>query len=93
MLYESPNRLLRTLAFIEDIFGPKQEVYIGVELTKMHERHYRDTVTRVREQIGNESEGSRFKGEVTLVIAPFEGNDVEGERILRTGGFDPRRDA
>jgi 16S rRNA C1402 (ribose-2'-O) methylase RsmI len=43
---------------------------VAVELTKFHERHYRDQVVRVREQIEQESEGSRFKGEITLVIAP-----------------------
>ena len=75
------------------MFGPNHEIYIGVELTKMHERHFRDTVKRVREQIDLESEGSRFKGEVTLVIAPFDDTDKEAEKILRSGGFDPKRDS
>jgi 16S rRNA C1402 (ribose-2'-O) methylase RsmI len=78
---------------VEDIFGPSHEVYIGVELTKLHERHYRDTVSRVRAQIEEESEGSRFKGEVTIVIAPHESTDAENEKALRAGGFDPKRDA
>ena len=93
VLYESPNRLLRTLATIEEIFGANHEVYIGVELTKMHERHYRDTVIKVRQQIEEESEGSRFKGEVTIVVAPFESVESENERLLKSGGFDPKRDA
>ena len=94
IIYESPNRLLKTLSFIEDIFGANHEVYIGVELTKMHERHYRDTVSRVREAIENESEGSRFKGEVTLIIAPYtDGIGKESEKILKAGGFDIKRDS
>ena len=48
VIYESPNRLLKTLASIEEVFGPKHEVFIGVELTKLHERHFRDQVSRVR---------------------------------------------
>jgi 16S rRNA C1402 (ribose-2'-O) methylase RsmI len=92
--YESPNRILRTLGFIEEIFGPRHEVYVGVELTKLHERHYRDTVQRVREQIELESEGTRFKGEITLVISPYlDSDNVENEKVLRTSGFDPKRDA
>ena len=50
-IYESPNRLLRTLSAIEEIFGKDHEVYVGVELTKMHERHLRDKVGKLREQI------------------------------------------
>lgn len=61
---------MRTLGGIEEVFGPKHEVFVGVELTKYHERHYRDQVVRVKEQIESEAEGSRFKGEITLVIAP-----------------------
>ena len=44
VIYEGPSRILKTLSAIEEIFGPKQEIYIGAELTKLHERHYRDTV-------------------------------------------------
>jgi 16S rRNA (cytidine1402-2'-O)-methyltransferase len=36
-LYESPNRLIRTLHSIEEVFGPDHPIYIGVELTKRHE--------------------------------------------------------
>ena len=81
VLYESPNRLLRTLASIEEVFGPQHEVFLGVELTKMHERHIRDEVHRVRQQVEEETEGSRFKGEVTLIIAPHDNAETrESER-------------
>ena len=49
IIYESPSRVMRTLDHIRDIFGNHHEVYLGVELTKIHERHYRDTVERVIE--------------------------------------------
>lgn len=78
-IYESPNRLLRTLAMIESIFGDSHEVYVGMELTKLHERHFRDTVKKVREVLEEESEGSRLKGEVTLVISPYVEPDTEAD--------------
>ena len=37
VLYESPNRLLKTLESIQDVFGEKHKVYVGIELTKRHE--------------------------------------------------------
>lgn len=36
----------------------------------MHETLYSDKVKLVREQLESKFEGSRIKGEVTLVIAP-----------------------
>ena len=93
VIYESPNRLVRTLAMIEDLFGPNHEVYVGVELTKMHERHYTDQVSRVRKQIEEQSEGSRFKGEVTLVIAPSTKDKEMEEQLIKGAGFNPKKDA
>ena len=60
---------------IEEVFGPKHMVFVGLELTKKHEQTLRDRVERVRQQIEEQSEGSRIKGEVTIVIAPFEEDD------------------
>lgn len=78
---------------IEEIFGSKHEVYIGVELTKRHEKHYTGEVLKIREQIENENEGSRIKGEVTMVLAPYDSiEQKEQEAILKKGGFDPKRD-
>lgn len=57
---------------IEEVFGENHEVFIGVELTKFHEKHYKDTVNRLRQQIELEYEGTRLKGEITLIISPFQ---------------------
>jgi 16S rRNA C1402 (ribose-2'-O) methylase RsmI len=38
---------MKTLATIEEIFGPNHEVFIGLELTKYHEKHYKDAVSRL----------------------------------------------
>ena len=42
------------------------------KLLKTIERHLRDKVKNLRVQLEEENEGSRIKGEVTLVISPFE---------------------
>ena len=93
-LYENAGRLVRSLGTIEDVFGPDHQVYIGMELTKRNEAHYRDTVSRVREHLEQVSEGTRLKGEVTMVLAPWRREDEEEYReMLRSSTFDPNRDA
>jgi 16S rRNA C1402 (ribose-2'-O) methylase RsmI len=52
--------------------GEKQQVFIGVELTKKFETHYRGPVGEVLKDLEDKVEGSKMKGEVTLVIAPCE---------------------
>ena len=47
-VFESPHRLIKTLQTIEDIFGEDHEIYLGFELTKLHERHLRNKVKNIR---------------------------------------------
>jgi len=47
----------------------------------------------VRAEIEEKIEGSRLKGEVTLIIAPGEDLDAEVSRIAKGSGFDPTKDA
>jgi 16S rRNA (cytidine1402-2'-O)-methyltransferase len=75
VLYESPNRLMRTLDSIRNICGEDQEVFVALEMTKMHEAHYRGTVNQVFDDINEIHSEKRIKGEVSLVIGP----PVEGE--------------
>ena len=77
--YENPSRLVRSLASIEEVFGPDHYVYVGLELTKLNEAHYRDRVEKVREHLQAASESTRLKGEVTLVIAPHTDDTVDME--------------
>jgi 16S rRNA C1402 (ribose-2'-O) methylase RsmI len=91
-LYESPNRLIRTLHSIEEIFGPEHKMYVGLELTKRHERHLRDSVSRIRETLELESEGSKIKGEITMVLPPSK-EDQEYESILKSQSFNPNKDS
>ena len=61
--------MIKTLYSIEEVFGADHMVYIGLELTKRHEQHLRDTVSRLRDQLQEQIEGSKLKGEITLVIS------------------------
>ena len=66
---------------------------MGLELTKKHEAHYRGTVENVFEDLQREFEGSRLKGEVTLVIGPYLEVDLEYAQFLKGSSFDKEKDA
>jgi len=93
-LYESPQRLIRSLYAIEEIFGPTHQVYVGMELTKRFEQHICDTVIRVRQHLEQAFEGKRVKGEVTMIIAPWVDEEMEEQKDIQRGAyFDAKRDA
>lgn len=51
MLFESPNRIMKTLAAMNESHGARHEVFVGFELTKKFETHYRGSVNAVMEQL------------------------------------------
>jgi len=61
---------MRTLDSITEVMSPEQQVFVALELTKMHETHYRGKIADVMEQITLEHDDRRIKGEVTIVIGP-----------------------
>lgn len=61
--YESPHRLVKTLAQIEEEFGDVN-VFIGRELTKMHETLYRGKIREINKKL----EG-KIKGEIVVIVA------------------------
>jgi 16S rRNA (cytidine1402-2'-O)-methyltransferase len=78
--YESPHRLLDTLADLEYLFGPRQMVVAG-ELTKLYEEIERGTATELLAHY----RAHKPRGEFTLAIAapPIStgetGGKMEGE--------------
>ena len=76
---------------VQKIFGPDHEVYVGVELTKKFEAHYRDSVDRVIERLSELREESRLKGEISVVLSPFQ-EDQEYQDILKAEKFNPNKD-
>lgn len=45
--YDSPNRLVRSLQNISEIYGENHQVFVALELTKLHESHYRGSLKKV----------------------------------------------
>lgn len=65
IVYESPHRLLKCLAQIEEFMGPDREVCVARELTKMFEEFQRGPVSKVRSYY----EAHPPKGEIVVVIS------------------------
>ena len=68
VFYESPARIARTLADIEDMLGDRR-VALARELTKKFEEVIRGNVSGVRERIGEEP----IRGEMVLVVEGLTG--------------------
>ena len=62
VIFESPNRIQKTLRDLLKIFGNRQ-IAIARELTKMHEEVIRSNL----EDLANQER--KWRGELTLVIA------------------------
>ncbi|WP_047417489.1 16S rRNA (cytidine(1402)-2'-O)-methyltransferase [Cellulophaga sp. Hel_I_12] len=65
IFYESPHKLLKTLANFIDYFGADRQVSVSRELTKLYEETIRGTATEVLEHYTNKPP----KGEIVIVVA------------------------
>ncbi|HLO24831.1 MAG TPA: 16S rRNA (cytidine(1402)-2'-O)-methyltransferase [Geobacteraceae bacterium] len=65
VFYESPNRLLATLADLEDILGDREAV-VAREMTKIYEEFARGTLSRIAAKFA----GEKVRGEVVVLVAP-----------------------
>ena len=63
VFYESPHRILKTLGALPS----DREVFIGRELTKIHETLYRGSAGEVLEKLKSEFKG-KIKGEFVVVV-------------------------
>lgn len=94
IMFENKNRILTTLLMIERIFGSNQFVYVGIELTKMFQNQLRGTIKEVVEKLNKDPNFNNpaVKGEITVVIAPFNEQfnetvkQLEVETIKRSMG-------
>jgi len=66
ILYESPHRLLKTLEEINQI-DEQRTVFLVKELTKLHQKTYKDSIKNIYEVFKNEN----IKGEWVLIIDPI----------------------
>lgn len=65
IFYESPHKLIKTLANFCDYFGEDRQVSVSRELTKLYEETIRGTAKEVLEHYTNKPP----KGEIVIVVA------------------------
>jgi 16S rRNA (cytidine1402-2'-O)-methyltransferase len=65
VLFESPERLVDTLEVLKSI-NPERMLFVGRELTKIHEESFRGNVAKVLEHFSSKT----ILGELTLVLSP-----------------------
>jgi 16S rRNA (cytidine1402-2'-O)-methyltransferase len=69
VIYESPNRVIRTVSDLLEVCGSDRPFVAARELTKLHEEVWRGTLGTAREWLGRiESEGEAPRGEWVLVL-------------------------
>ena len=94
ILFESASRLVKSLADMADLLGPR-EAAVAKELTKLHE-----SVTRGRlDRLAAEFSGETLKGEFVVVVAPPAADQGEPsdemieEQLVKALKLDSFRDA
>jgi 16S rRNA (cytidine1402-2'-O)-methyltransferase len=68
IFYESPMRLVKTLAEFMEYFGPERPCCVSRELTKMFEENARGTLREVHEHFQQKN----VKGEIVIVVGGKE---------------------
>ena len=78
ILYESPNRILKTLQTIEKVM-PDADVVVAKELTKLHEEFIRGKPKDVKEFF--EKNKDKLKGEFVIIVKPNDNEEVSEESL------------
>ena len=69
VVYESPHRLVKTLAAFEAVFGPERPAAVGRELTKKFEEVRRGTLADLR---AHYEARPKVRGEIVIVVGGAE---------------------
>ena len=64
VFFDSPRRILKTLDRLIEEFGGDRRIFVGRELTKLHEETFRDSLSEVRDQMGKADP----RGEIVVVL-------------------------
>jgi len=84
VFYESPHRIVETLADCRVVFGDERRATLARELTKLHETLYRGTLAELVERARVDADLAR--GEIVLVIGGAPPRDLaqgaELDRVL-----------
>ncbi|GHB80580.1 16S rRNA (cytidine(1402)-2'-O)-methyltransferase [Persicitalea jodogahamensis] len=65
IFYESPHRLLKSLAQLAEYFGEDRQASVSRELTKLYEENVRGTLTEIITYFAEKT----VKGEIVIVVA------------------------
>ncbi|MBW3165645.1 16S rRNA (cytidine(1402)-2'-O)-methyltransferase [Ferrimonas balearica] len=83
IFYESPRRVLDTLAEVIEVMGPERQVVLARELTKSFETIHGGPVAELREWLLEDD--NRTRGEMVLMIGPYRApEDALPAEALRT---------
>jgi len=65
LFYESPHRLLKTLAMMQNIFEPETKICVAREISKVFEEHFRGTIKEALTYFS----AKEVKGEIVVTVA------------------------
>lgn len=69
IFYESPNRVVKTLEAMLQVYGPDRPIAVCRELTKLHQEVVQDGVQACLDDFAARD---RIRGEIVIVVAPGE---------------------
>jgi 16S rRNA (cytidine1402-2'-O)-methyltransferase len=78
VFYEAPHRIGEALEDMAELFGARQ-VVLGREVTKVYEEFIRGSIGDVIREIA----GKEIRGEITLVVSGFAGENIAFEDSIR----------
>lgn len=86
IFYESPHRIVETLADMAEVFGSEREVVMARELTKTYETFLFGSLASVHQQVTDDL--NQQKGEIVLILrgadeAELSPDNDEKDRILK----------
>jgi len=65
ILYESPHRIVKSIAKLIEYCGAERPASLSREITKLHEEHLKDTLQGIHDEL---SSRNSIKGEIVLVV-------------------------
>ncbi len=69
VFFESPYRIHKTILSLKDLTQPPKRIFMGQELTKLHEKGIRGSIDEVLGKLQSEQkELGRVKGEIVVIL-------------------------
>ncbi len=81
VFYESPHRIVETLADLATLFGGERRAVLGRELTKLHETFLHDTLDGLLARV--KADANQRRGECTLIVEGAPKTTEQTQREVR----------